>query len=167
MGWHPTFRGTVPFDGAGFREGFHCGGYLSELGGTNPPPPAVLFQQIAGRTNLVYYDWEITGEHAWAWRNVVNIFRHIFEKPRLAPETASIVWINSISNRLVNTVTEITQSDTKRFTLVRKGPIGLTGIELIALAHWLESPDFPLNGLSLSARTNVSASTPPARIRER
>lgn len=137
---------------------FLLAGIHPNWSGTNPPP--VLFHHLASRTNLVYYDWEITGQHAWACRNVVNIFRHIVEKPRLQPDTASIVWLNSISNRLGNTVTEVTRADANRLSLVRHGPVGLTGIELIVLAHWLESPGFPLNGFALPARTDAAPTSP-------
>jgi hypothetical protein len=132
---------------------FLLAGIYPLWGLTNPSPP-VLFQYLSARTNVVYYNWELTGERTWAWRNVVNIFRHFFEKPRLGPDAASIVWINSVSNRLGNTITEVTRSDSNRLSLVRQGPVGLTGLELIALAHWLESTNFPLNGLTFAARTN-------------
>jgi hypothetical protein len=136
-------------------QDFLFAGVFPNWGATNPPP--VLFEYLASRTNLVFYDWEDTGPHAYAWRNIINIFRHFLEKPRLGPETASIVWINSISNRLGNTVTEVTRSDSNRLAFVRQGAVGLTGLELIALAHWLESTNFPLNGLALAARTNQVA----------
>lgn len=145
---------------------FMVAGLHPNWGGTNPPPPDALFQQVAGRTNLAFYAWEITAERAWAWRNTVNVFRHIFEMPRLGTNAASIVWINSISNRLGNTVTEITQADAKRLNLVRHGPVGLTGLELVGLAHWLESPEFPLNGWKLAQHTNASVlkrQNPPLR----
>jgi hypothetical protein len=58
---------------------------------------------------------------------------------------------------LGNVITEITLSNSNRLALVRQGPVGLTGLELIALAHWLESTNFPLNGLALAARTNAPA----------
>jgi hypothetical protein len=145
---------VTPFISAEQDSGkdFLLAGIFPNWGGTNPPP--VLFQYLATRTNLVYYDWEVTGEHAWAWRACINVFRHFFEKPRLGPDSASIVWINSVSNHLANTVTEVTRSDSNRLAFVRQGPIGLTGLELMALAHWLESTNFPLNGLALPARTN-------------
>ena len=126
------------------------------------PPPGELFHHLARQPNLMYYDWELTGPRAWSWRNMINIFRHIFEKPRLRPETASIVWINSISNQLGNTVTQITRTDSNRLSLVRQGPVALTGMELMVLAQWLESPRFPLHGDDLSRRsgTNLPTSLP-------
>ncbi len=122
--------------------------------GTNPP---VIFEFLAARTNLVYYDWEITAERAWSWRTLFNIFRHAFEKPRLAPNSASIVWINSVSNQLGNTVTEVSRSDSNRLSFVRQGPVGLSGVELVIFAHWLESPGFPLNALNLTQTNGFGA----------
>lgn len=118
------------------------------------PALAVIYQYLETRTNLVYYDWEITGPRVYSWRAIINIFRHFFEKPRLQPDTASIVWINSVSNRLGNTVTEITQTDVRKLALVRQGPIAVTSLELMLLAYWLESPGFPLNGYALPARAS-------------
>ena len=139
---------------------FLMAGTYPDWVGTNPPP--VLFHNLLGRTNLVYYDWEVTAAHVQSWRAVINVIRHFFEKPRLRPESPSIVFLDSVSNRLGNVITEITRSDSNRLALVRQGPVGLTGLELIALAHWLESTNFPLNGLALAAWTNA----PPARSRQ-
>lgn len=125
----------------------------------NPPPPA-LFHQLTSRTNLVYYDWEITGEHIYAWRHVVNIFRHFFGRPRLRPEAASITWMNAVSNRLGNTITEITRTDSNQISFVRNGAVGLTSIELLALAHWLESPHFPISKGDSVPPTNLPVAIP-------
>ncbi|MBU6401084.1 MAG: hypothetical protein KGS61_12245, partial [Verrucomicrobia bacterium] len=46
---------------------FLFGGLFQPLPSTNPPPPQ-LMAQIAGRSNLVYYDWELTGERLIHWR---------------------------------------------------------------------------------------------------
>ena len=121
---------------------------------TSPAALVPLFQYVSSRTNVVYYDWEIAAELAWSRRNVVNIFRHIFELPCLGPDAASIVCLNSISNRLGNTVTEVSRANSNRLDIIRQGPVCLTGLELMALAHWLESSSFPLGGIDLTARTN-------------
>ena len=132
---------------------FLVAGTFPNWPGEDPPPE--LFQHLLSRTNLVYYDWERTAPHVQSWRATINIFRHLFEAPRLAPETASIGWLNSISNHLGNTITEVTRSSSNQLDFIRQGSVCLTGLELVALAHWLESSGFPLNGFALAGPTNT------------
>jgi hypothetical protein len=122
---------------------------------TNSADLAALFQYVSSRTNLICYQWELTAEHGWEWRKAANVIRHIFEQPRLGPDSASINFLNAISNRLGSTITEVTRAGSNRLDFIRQGPVGLTGLELIALAHWLESSTFPLGGIDLAAPTNT------------
>jgi hypothetical protein len=107
------------------------------------PAPTALFEHLARGTNLVFYDWEFTGPRSYAWRAGWNVPRHILHKPRLSADTASIAFLNSLTNHPGNTVTEVRLTDTNRLTLVREGPFAFAAAELVWLAHWLESPDFP------------------------
>ncbi len=143
---------------------FLFGSLFANTPATNPPPRELL-GQILGRTNLVYYDWEITQERLRDWRNLADLYQLVFEKRRLSPKSASVLWFNAVSASLGNTITEVTVADAHRLTLVRKSPVGLTGFELLCLANWLESPGFPLNGYSLpptgtSGETSTSARKP-------
>jgi hypothetical protein len=118
------------------------------------PPPAELLREFASRSKLVYYDWEITEQRGTQWQVLSQLYQMAFDKPLLGINAASIRWLNAIGTGLGNTVTEITVTGPKQLTLVRKGPIGLTGFELVALANWLESPKFPLGDYRLPARSN-------------
>lgn len=135
-------------------NGFLLVGLFPNIPPTNPPPPE-LWLQFLGRTNLVYYDWEITQERLVQWRTLGDLFQILFKKPRLKDASASVVWLNSISASLGNSASEIALTSSNRLTLSRTSPVGLTAFELVALANWLESPGFPLNGYSLPARTGA------------
>jgi hypothetical protein len=125
------------------------------------PPAPVLYDYLYSKTNLIYYDWEITSERFQAWRATINIFNHFFDKTRLPAESPSIVWMNSISNQVArNTVTEISRTSPNRLSLIRQGPIALSGIEMFALSHWLESPDFPRMTGREKSGTNSPAKAP-------
>ena len=50
---------------------------------TNHPPPAELLPQILGRTNLVGYDWELTGPRIESWVFTGQLFRLIFNQARI------------------------------------------------------------------------------------
>jgi hypothetical protein len=147
--WVTPFLSSFRDSGAEFL----VAGTFQNWPGDNPPPQ--IFHHLLTRSNLVYYDWEIVAEHLQTWRATINIFRHLFELPRLGTDTASILCLNAVSNRLGNTVTEVTRANSNRLDFVRQGPLGLTGLELIALAHWLESSRFPLGGIGLAAPTNT------------
>ena len=46
---------------------------------------------------------------------------------------------------MVNTVTEVTVASPQELSLKRKGPIGLTGFELVTLTRWFDSLDMGPN----------------------
>lgn len=131
------------------------------LPGTNPPPPA-LIGQVAGRTNLLYYDWEITEERLGQWRAMSQLYSIISTAWHRAPANASKAqsnvpapkplfdtnaptqqWLTAVAPFLGNAVTEVAVASPRELTLVRKAPLSLTGFELVLLTRWLDDPDFP------------------------
>ena len=77
------------------QEGnFVFGGLLPDAGAaTNSPPPVELVQQIQSRTNLVCYDWEITGARLDAWIYIGQTFRLALHKAQFP--TDSPAWPGS------------------------------------------------------------------------
>jgi hypothetical protein len=59
-------------------------------------------------------------------------------------------WLNHIGPTLGDSVTEVTQTGPSELSFTRSAPAGLTAIELMALAEWLEAPNFP--GCDMSAQ---------------
>lgn len=166
------FWGGVPFimphlrphlDG---REEYLFGG-LFPPGLKHTPVPDELFAQVRGRTNLIYYDWEIT-EHRLLHGNMFFQLASILDgRPPLSTNRVSQRWISAIGSKLGNTATEITQTGPQELALVRRSHLGFTGFELAAFSVWVESPGFPLE-FQLPAnrarqRTNTAtAGTAPA-----
>ncbi|MEK7706991.1 MAG: hypothetical protein AAB380_03235 [Verrucomicrobiota bacterium] len=109
----------------------------------NYSPPAELLHQILGRTNLVAYDWELTGMRIESWIYMGQTFRLVFNKAQLPAESAGMTWLKAIAPRLGNCATAVTRTGAEHLSLARNSSVGFTAVELHALADWLESPQFP------------------------
>ena len=137
------------------------GGLFPLAPGTNPPPE--LLAQLANQPKLIYYDWEITEARLMSWRIMAQLFATIAGQPQFTTNTAGLPWMMAVEPRLGNTITEIAADSPSEWSLVRKSHIGFTGIELVALARWLESTNFPKLGFDLPpARPVRAGSTPPS-----
>ena len=119
------------------------GGLVRQNPGTNSLAPPELFREVTRRTNLVAYDWELTGPRLEAWLYTGQLFRLLFFRDRLPPQCASIKWFNAAAPRLGNCATAVGRPAPDALVFVRQSPIGLTSVELHLLADWLESPQFP------------------------
>ncbi len=140
---------------------FVLGGLLHQGPGTNSLAPLMLFQEITRRTNLVAYDWELTGPRLDTWLHIGQLIRLISFRDRLRPESASAKWFKEAAPRLGNCATAVTRTAPDELSFVRRSAIGFTSIELHLLADWLESPNFP-HGFYSRAVHRVA---PPARNR--
>jgi hypothetical protein len=102
--------------------------------------PDELLAQIQGRTNLVYYDWELTGRRLQEWQ----ILKGMISNRALAQGngTASVMyvetqWIIALAGLAGNTVTEITRVAPNELSIERKAPLVFTAAELVLLANWI------------------------------
>jgi hypothetical protein len=134
-------------------ESFLVGRVGAKPPGEGKPAPPELFAQLT-RTNLVYYDWEITEAKLHHWVYLSQTARLAFVLPQMPPESAAFAFLLAAAPRLGNAGTEIIQDGPARLSFVRNSHSGFTGVELHLLADWLESPAFP-RGLhsSLAPRT--------------
>jgi len=130
------------------------------------PPPADLISQVNSQPKLVYYDWEITQARLASWRVVFQLAAMVSGKSQFSTNNAALPWLLAAEPRLGNTATEIAANSPAEWSLVRKSHVGLTGVELVALALWLESTNFPKLGIELPATRPVQAfsmlPSPPA-----
>lgn len=125
---------------------FLLGGLFAQPTGTNAP--AELFDQLKGRTNLVYYDWEITQARLAHWLSLVQLYTLVIEQrsgTNLHRRSGTVElhgqeWLKAIAPLLGETITEITQTGPAELTLVRKSHSGFSGFELVQFAQWLKLP---------------------------
>ena len=132
-------------------NGFLYGGLLPDPGaGTNGPMPVDLLQKL-NDSNLVYFDWEKTGDLVPPRLSLTQTARQIARRPTMSNDCLSLNWLGTLIPRLGPTETTITQTAPLELTFHRKSTLGFTAIELHLLADWLESPTFPLGLHSLPA----------------
>jgi hypothetical protein len=129
---------------------FVVGGLFPQLR-TSKPPPAELLAQFVPRPDVVYYDWEITQVRLSQWRHLSQLFSVIAGEPQLSTNMVALNWLLLMETEplLGNTITEVTAVSPREWLLVRRSHIGFNGLELVALARWIESRDFPRLSLRL------------------
>jgi hypothetical protein len=119
-----------------------------------PPTPDELLKQVEGRTNLVYYDWELTGPRLQELR---LLGRMLLNQPGAKTHEMQVAkgteerWLAGLRPMVGNTVTEITSAAPNELLVVRNSPIGFTAIEMLLLSDWL------------SGATSGPASLPPPK----
>ncbi len=102
------------------------------------PAPPELIAQVTSRTNLVYYDWEITAARMDQWRQISQVAAIVRNRFSGDTNLLSERWLNQIQGRLGNCVTEASLSNPNEINISRRGAIGLSSLELVALARWLD-----------------------------
>ncbi len=121
-------------------------------GGLFPPPakekspaPPELFKQILNRTNLMYYDWEYTGDRVLQWMQIYQIL-FLFTSVEQVPESKpGQKWLMKIANDLGEAATEIVVKNPREILILRRSTIGLTGFELLQLTRSVDLPDAKSN----------------------
>jgi hypothetical protein len=123
--------------------------------------PSPLLEELGQHTNLVCYDWELTGERVESVLSSSQILRFLFRKSQLPTDSVVVTWSKAIAPRLGNCATAVTQVAPDSLSFRRRSTIGFSSLELNLLADWVESPDFPF-GLYTTRGTNALS---PNRIR--
>lgn len=136
------------------------------------PPPAALVGQITGKKDLIYYNWEITQDRLTQLKLIFQFASWISNRPKMAANTAADKWVNAVGANLGNTATEITLASPREMKLVRTSHLGLSAFEIMTLSYWVNSGEFPLDGLRMpflplresgSLRLPVGPAVPPNR----
>jgi hypothetical protein len=127
---------------------FIVAGLFAPAVASNAPPE--LFQQFVSRTNVIYYDWELTQARLQQWFPLSQLYTTIIPdlvKPvtdrSRASGTLSLPgqeWLTALAPLLGQTITEITRTGPQEFNLVRRSDCGFTGFELILLADLVADP---------------------------
>jgi hypothetical protein len=106
------------------------------------PAPDALLSQVEGRTNLVYYDWELTGRRLSEWQILRGMIANRSRPQKGNGEDSTLIennWLVELESLAANavTVTEITLLAPNELIIKRKAPIGFNSMELVLLADWL------------------------------
>lgn len=117
------------------------------------PLPAGLFTEL-NMPDLVYYHWEITGARLQAIPELSQLLLMITNHRQL-PGGPAQMWLTNMTPSLGNCVTVATENSPTELSFTRKAPGGLAAIELLALADWLESPNFPSFDLRMPERPRL------------
>jgi hypothetical protein len=102
-----------------------------------------LLRTVLGDTNLVAYDWELTGPRLHEWLNFGQLVRFALHLAQVPPKSVTLAWLNAIEPKLQGCVTAVTRTGPAQLSLVRRSELGFSAAELDLLADWLESPQFP------------------------
>ena len=116
---------------------------LLPLNESSQPPPAALLDQIIPRQNLVYYDWEITAARIAQWDQVAKMVSALDWRVSRPVDRPAQKWLAAISPLLANSVTELAATTPNTLSLVRRSDLGLSSLELVAVARWIDSASFP------------------------
>ncbi len=106
-------------------------------------PPQALFDQLNSKENLVYYHWEITQNKIELYRMLHQLLAFFFQKTQMNSKATSYRWLEAIESKMGNAVTLVTAKDESQLEVVRKSNFGLTALEIVTLARWLEYKSFP------------------------
>jgi hypothetical protein len=147
------------------------------------PAPRSLWTQFESRTDLVYYDWELTGprvKHLLTVTQIVPLLQMLHVGPNepykvvTAPAkpgsktpgpaevdphlTVEELWLANLAPILGRTATEVTRTNPTELTVVRNSPFVFSSLELILLSHWLS--DTPVGPLDWSLLPQAKVSGP-------
>lgn len=133
----------------------------------NPPVPDDLWAQFENRSDVVYYNWELTGIRVHQWRLFCQVMpllppvsghdsSPVAGQKSAPPLVAVENWLAALEFALGNTVTEVTRTAPDELTVVRSAPFVFTGLELVWLSHWLaDVPAGPVN-MNLMPKAKIS-----------
>jgi hypothetical protein len=145
---------------------FLLAGFFPNVGQKRPLPPDL--SASLNQPNLVYYHGEATGDRLKELPQFSQLLLLLTRHQQLDGESAAAKWLDHIGPALGSTVTEATQTAPDELAFKRTAPGGLTAVELLAFANWLEGPRFPAFDLRLlppvrpDQRPFNMISTPPA-----
>jgi hypothetical protein len=134
----------VPFLNPAQDPGFAVAG-IFPLSNPQEPAPPELFTQLQGRTNLIYYDWELTQPRASDWDALSSLYTMMAGQAPPATNSLALRWLQdtNVTRHLGNCVTEITRTSPREWAAVRSSAVGFTAFELNRILHWIAGEKFP------------------------
>lgn len=98
--------------------------------------PAELTREISTRTNILYYDWELTGARLTHLRPLSQIVAMATRKNVPMFNTPAQKWLVAVENKIGNTISEVAVTGPREVTFVRRSDLGFSALELFALVQW-------------------------------
>lgn len=143
LNWH-GLPILVPFVAPAEDDGFVFAGIFPVANPRGPAPPE-LYAQLSGRTNLVYYDWELTQPRLGDWQSLDMMYRMIGLYTPAPSNSLARAWLSdtNVTSQLGNCVTELTVTSPTELRAVRNSAAGFTAFELFRAALWIEGDNFP------------------------
>ncbi|HEY1170675.1 MAG TPA: hypothetical protein VGH19_04830 [Verrucomicrobiae bacterium] len=105
--------------------------------------PRELLMQFIHRTNLVYYDWEITEARLTHWLQSASLLYMAANRVPIHNGVAPYQWAVNVASKLGNTVTEAELAAANEIKVFRKSPAGMSGFEIYLFFRWLDQKSFP------------------------
>jgi hypothetical protein len=131
------------FESVSLEQGEFISAGFGPTASTNHPMPFELLSQVMWSTNLVAYDWELSGPRLDDLLYLTQIMRAAVHRPQLPTTGYFIPWFAAIATNLGNSGMTLTLTASNQLSFVRTSTIGFSALELHFLADWLESPQFP------------------------
>ena len=133
-------------------EGNYLLAGLAPFGLTNSPMPVGTFHDLLSRTNVMYFDREVTAPRIEAWLYIGQLFRIVLRRAQLPPGCVSIAWLRASGQLLRESTTAFTKTGPNQLSAFRSSTLGLAAPELHAVVDWLESPEFPARPHTMVAK---------------
>ena len=145
-------------------------GYI--VGGVFPPDPIKkpipkeLISEFINKQDLIYYNWEITGQRLAKWNLLIQFAAILSDRrEQLVNKTKGISFLTSLYSKLGNTITDATISSNK-LTITRKSQLGLSALEIALATRWLDNPQFPKLTLEWP-KPNETLKAKPTRLKKK
>ena len=145
-------------------------GYI--VGGVFPPDPIKkpipkeLISEFINKQDLIYYNWEITGQRLAKWNLLIQFAAILSDRrEQLVNKTKGISFLTSLYSKLGNTITDATFSSNK-LTITRKSQLGLSALEIALATRWLDNPQFPKLTLEWP-KPNETLKAKPTRLKKK
>jgi hypothetical protein len=119
--------------------------------------PAELTREVASRTNLVFYDWELSHARMTQIRPMSQIAAMASRKTVSDYNDPANKWLAAAATTLGNTVTEVTKTGVRELSLVRSSDTGLSAMELFTFVQWVAGPPS-------ATASKPAGSSPPTQI---
>ena len=144
----------IPFIALAPKDpGFVFAGAIPHVNTNASPLPKELAEQVTGRTNIVFYDWEMTGLRLRQIRPLSQTLAISRNKPLPIFSSPAHKWLLAFDLKLGNAITEVTLSGPRELSFVRRSDFGLASLELMALLNWVSGPDVEPTSLLSSPKS--------------